>query len=39
MIKIIVGNKGTGKTKKLIDSINARAEESNGNVVCIEKAL
>ena len=39
MIKIIVGNKGTGKTKKLIDSINARAEESNGNVVCIEKGM
>ena len=39
MIKIIVGNKGTGKTKKLIDSINARAEESNGNVVCIERGM
>ena len=39
MIKIIVGNKGSGKTKRLIDSINARAEESNGNVVCIEKGM
>ncbi len=39
MIKIIVGNKGSGKTKKLIDSINSRAEESNGNVVCIEKGM
>ena len=39
MIKIIVDSKGTGKTKKLIDSINARAEESNGNVVCSEKGM
>ena len=27
MIKIIVGNKGSGKTKRLIESINARAED------------
>jgi ABC-type molybdenum transport system ATPase subunit/photorepair protein PhrA len=37
MISLIIGHKGSGKTKKLIDSINARVEESHGNVVCIEK--
>lgn len=36
MIKLIVGKKGSGKTKKLIDLVNATAESSKGNVVCIE---
>lgn len=31
-----MGEKGTGKTKKLIELINASAAEENGNVVCIE---
>ena len=31
-----MGKKGTGKTKKLIELINASAAEENGNVVCIE---
>ena len=37
MVKIIIGRKGSGKTKKLVDFVNAAAEKSNGNVVCIEK--
>ena len=37
MIKLIIGNKGSGKTKKLIELVNAAVEKSNGNVVCIEK--
>ena len=37
MIKLIIGNKGSGKTKKLIDAVNAAAKSSPGNVVCIEK--
>ncbi len=37
MIKLIVGNKGSGKTKKLIDMVNTAAETSKGNVVCIEQ--
>ena len=37
MISMIIGRKGTGKTKKLIENINARIEASHGNVVCIEK--
>ncbi len=37
MIKLIIGKKGSGKTKKLVDMVNAAAESSLGNVVCIEK--
>ena len=37
MIKLIVGTKGTGKTKTLIDMAKKAAEESKGNVVCVEK--
>lgn len=36
MIKLIIGNKGSGKTKKLIDMVNTTAAESNGSVVCVE---
>ncbi len=37
MIKLILGHKGSGKTKKLVELVNAAAHASNGNVVCIEK--
>ncbi len=37
MIKIIIGRKGSGKTKLLVDMVNTAANESLGNVVCIEK--
>ena len=37
MIKLIIGRKGSGKTKKLVDMVNAATAESLGNVVCIEK--
>ena len=37
MVKIIMGLKGTGKTKALIDSVNASVAEDHGSVVCIEK--
>ena len=36
MIKLIVGVKGTGKTKNLVDEINKAANESHGAVVCVE---
>lgn len=36
MVKLILGDKGSGKTKKLIDLINDTASRVNGNVVCIE---
>ena len=38
MIKLIIGKKGSGKTKKLVEMVNSAAETSLGNVVCIEKS-
>ena len=37
MIKLIVGLKGTGKTKTLIEMANAALEKTNGSVICLEK--
>lgn len=37
MIKLIIGRKGSGKTKKLVDLVNEATAQSLGNVVCIEK--
>ena len=37
MVNLIIGNKGSGKTKRLIELVNGAVEKSNGNVVCIEK--
>ena len=36
MIQVIMGLKGSGKTKKLIDSINETLATASGDVVCIE---
>ena len=36
MIKVIMGLKGSGKTKKLIDAIHDAVAEAHGDVVCIE---
>lgn len=37
MITLILGHKGSGKTKKLMALCNAAVEQSKGNVVFIEK--
>ncbi|MBQ4120089.1 MAG: hypothetical protein IJD45_06845 [Clostridia bacterium] len=37
MIKIIIGRRGSGKTKLLVDMVNETTKTSLGNVVCIEK--
>jgi RecA/RadA recombinase len=37
MVKLIVGQKGTGKTKRMIALANDRIEKSDGNVVFINK--
>ena len=37
MITLIVGKKGTGKTKILVDMVAEAEKVSSGNVVCIEK--
>lgn len=39
MIQLIVGNKGSGKTKTLITMTNDAVNKSAGNVVCLEKGL
>ena len=36
MIHLIMGLKGSGKTKKLIDSIHEAVAKASGDVVCIE---
>ena len=37
MLKLIVGVKGTGKTKTLINLVNGALEVTKGDVVCLEK--
>lgn len=37
MLKLMIGVKGTGKTKALIHLVNTAVEQSHGDVVCIEK--
>ena len=37
MIKILMGEKGTGKTKVLTDMVNKAASVADGMVVCINK--
>ena len=37
MVKVILGLKGSGKTKQLIDSINTAIKTESGSMVCIEK--
>ena len=39
MLKLMIGVKGTGKTKALIAMANEAAETTHGNVVCIEKGI
>ena len=36
MIHVIMGLKGSGKTKKLLDSVHEAVANANGDVVCIE---
>lgn len=36
MVRVIMGAKGSGKTKQLIELINYAAENETGNVICIE---
>ncbi len=36
MIHVILGLKGSGKTKKMIDAINEALASAKGDVVCIE---
>lgn len=37
MVKLLVGHKGTGKTKQMIDLANDQVENSNGSIIFINK--
>lgn len=37
MITLLTGTRGSGKTKKLIDMVNAAYQASAGHVICVEK--
>ena len=37
MLKLIIGAKGSGKTKTLIELVNTALHETKGSVVCIER--
>ena len=37
MVSILMGLKGTGKTKRLVDMVREAVNEETGDVVCIEK--
>ena len=37
MVKLIVGGTGTGKTKTIIELVNAAVKDEKGSVVCIAK--
>ena len=39
MLKLIIGVKGTGKTKTLINMVNGALEVTKGDVVCVEKGV
>ena len=39
MIKLIVGSKGSGKTKAMIDMINNSVKTTNGNIIVVEKGM
>ena len=37
MVKLLVGHKGSGKTKQMIDLANTNVENSKGNIIFINK--
>lgn len=38
MVQLIVGEKGKGKTKYLLDKVNAEVKEAEGNIVYLDKS-
>jgi energy-coupling factor transporter ATP-binding protein EcfA2 len=39
MITLIVGSRGSGKTKQMVEMINTAVKTAAGNIVCIEKGM
>ncbi|MBQ7689170.1 MAG: hypothetical protein IJT27_08145 [Clostridia bacterium] len=37
MVKLLIGDKGSGKTKKLLERVSTALEQSKGHVICVEK--
>ncbi len=37
MVKLLIGNKGTGKTKKMIELANSSVEQAKGSIIFINK--
>ena len=37
MVKVIMGKRGSGKTKQVIELVNTAVNAEKGNVVCVEK--
>ncbi len=38
MVQLIVGNKGKGKTKHLLDQVNGQVQSVSGNIVYLDKS-
>ena len=38
MIQLIIGNKGGGKTKHLLDRVNSQIKTASGNIVYLDKS-
>ena len=38
MVELIVGKKGKGKTKVLLDKVNGAVKEANGSIVYLDKS-
>ena len=38
MVQLIVGKKGKGKTKQLVDKVNTEVKEVSGNIVYLDKS-
>ena len=38
MVQLIIGNKGDGKTKHLLDRVNSQIKTASGNIVYLDKS-
>ena len=38
MVQLIVGKKGKGKTKQLLDKVNSAIKTAEGNIVYLDKS-
>ncbi len=38
MVQLIIGNKGKGKTKHLLDKVNAEVKTASGNITYLDKS-